>query len=75
MCTGVTNTNFELKNSEFKVLEEDKADLSANVLLSSDFSVLRVHPWPLYTFAQVVHCTRVLTQSKWARKFRPGSIL
>lgn len=44
MCTGVTNMNFELKNSEFKVLEEDEADLSANVLPSSDFSVLRVHP-------------------------------
>lgn len=55
--------NSELKNSEFQVLEEDEADLSANVLPSSDFSVLRVYPWPLYTCVQVVHCTRVLTQS------------
>ena len=62
-CTGVTNTNFELRNSEFKVLEEDEADLSANVLPSFDSSVLRVHPWPLCTFVQVVNCTGVLTQS------------
>lgn len=32
MCTRVTKMNMELKNSEFKVLKVEEADLSTDVL-------------------------------------------
>lgn len=52
MCTGVTNVSVEFKNSEFKVFNLEEADVSTNILQSSDFSVPQ-NPWPLSTVAQV----------------------
>lgn len=52
MCTGVTNVSVEFKNSEFKVFNVEEADVSTNILQSSDFSVPQ-NPWPLSTVAQV----------------------
>lgn len=54
MCTRVIKMNMELKNSEFKVLKVEEADLSTDVLQHSDslFPRIQVHCVQLYS------CTR-----------------
>lgn len=58
MYTGVTKMNMELKNSEFKVLKVEEADVTTNVLQHSDFSTSQ-NACLLCTVVQVVHCTSV----------------